>query len=339
MRSASPGTITSIEQAWDRALEEIGAVAGVQAVSGATSLPFQAPTWAPRLLLDGDAPGTWREGIAGYAITPEYFTTLGVARLSGRWFARSDRGDTEAVAIVNQSFVRTQLGSLDPIDLVLRRSDSFGDTPVRIVGVVEDVVQARIEDGPRPAIYVPYTQFPSALQAIVRTSLPVEAIAPDLRRAAARFNPIQPVRDMLTMEERMGAARANPRFQSALIAAFALVAVLLAAAGLYSSLSHWVGRRRRELGLRMALGADRGTVRRMVLGQGLGIALAGLIIGVAGALLSGRALSGLLYGVSPYDPVLLFVAGAVLLLVAGLASFGPARRATAVDPATVLNSQ
>jgi ABC-type antimicrobial peptide transport system permease subunit len=89
----------------------------------------------------------------------------------------------------------------------------------------------------------------------------------------------------------------------------------------------------------MALGADRGTVRRMVLGQGLGIALAGLIIGVAGALLSDRALSGLLYGVSPYDPVLLFVAGAVLLLVAGLASFGPARRATAVDPATVLNSQ
>jgi putative ABC transport system permease protein len=339
LRSASPGTITGIGQAWDLALDEIGAVAGVQAVSGATSLPFQAPTWAPRLLLDGDAPGTWREGIAGYAVTPEYFTTLGIARLSGRWFNRSDRDDTEGVAIVNQTFVRTQLGGLDPIDLVLRRSDSFGETPVRIVGVVEDVVQARIEDGPRPAIYVPYTQFPSALQAIVRASLPPEAIAAELRRAVARFNPIEPVRDMLAMEDRMGAARATPRFQSALISAFALVAVLLAAAGLYSSLSHWVGRRRRELGLRMALGADRGEVRRMVLGQGLGIALAGLIIGVAGALASGRALSGLLYGVSPYDPVLLLVAGAVLLLVAALASFAPARRATAVDPATVLNSQ
>ena len=339
LRSAAPGTITGIGQAWDLALEEIGGVAGVQAVSGANSLPFQAPTWAPRLLLDGDAAGTWREGIAGYAVSPEYFTTLGIVRLSGRWFDRSDRGDTEGVAIVNQIFVRTQLGGLDPIDLVLRRSDSSGEAPVRIVGVVEDVVQARIEDGARPAIYVPYTQFPSALQAIVRTSLPLEAVATDLRRAVARFNPIEPVRDLLAMEDRMGAARANPRFQSALISAFALVAVLLAAAGLYSSLSHWVGRRRRELGLRMALGADRGVVRRMVLGQGLGIALAGLIVGVAGALASGRALSGLLYGVSPYDPVLLLAAGTLLLLVAALASFGPARRATAVDPATVLNSQ
>jgi putative ABC transport system permease protein len=240
---------------------------------------------------------------------------------------------------VNQTFVRTQLGGRDPIDLVVRRSDLLGETPVRIVGVVEDVVQARIEDGPRPAIYVPYTQFNGALQAIVRTSLPPEAIASDLRRAVAGFNPIEPVRDMLAMEDRMGAARATPRFQSVLISAFALVAVLLAAAGLYSSLSHWVGRRRRELGLRMALGADRGEVRRMVLGQGLGVALAGLIVGVAGALASGRALSGLLYGVSPYDPLLLLVAGVVLLLVAALASFAPAHRATAVDPVTVLNSQ
>jgi predicted permease len=339
LRSAPPGTITGVGQAWDLALEEIGAVAGVEAVSGTTSLPFQAPSWTPRILLDGDAPDAWREGIAGYAVTPEYFTTLGIARLSGRWFDRSDRGDTERVTIVNQTFVRTQLGGRDPIDLVVRRSDLLGETPVRIVGVVEDVVQARIEDGPRPAIYVPYTQFNGALQAIVRTSLPPEAIASDLRRAVAGFNPIEPVRDMLAMEDRMGAARATPRFQSVLISAFALVAVLLAAAGLYSSLSHWVGRRRRELGLRMALGADRGEVRRMVLGQGLGVALAGLIVGVAGALASGRALSGLLYGVSPYDPLLLLVAGVVLLLVAALASFAPAHRATAVDPVTVLNSQ
>jgi len=339
MRSSAPGTITDVSQAWDLALEGIGAVAGVEAVSGATSLPFQAPSWAPRLLLDGDAPGTWREGIAGYAVTPEYFSTLGIPRLSGRWFDRSDRGDTEGVAIVNRTFVRTQLGGREPLDLVMRRSDAFGETPVRIVGVVDDVVQARIEDGPRPAIYVPYTQFTGALQAILRTSLPLDVIAPDLRRAVARFNPIEPVRDVMAMDDRMGAARATPRFQSALISAFALVAVLLAAAGLYSSLSHWVGRRQRELGLRMALGADRGDVQRMVLGQGLGVALVGLLLGVAGALASGRALSGLLYGVSPYDPMLLFVAGIMLLFVAVLASYAPARRATSVDPVTVLNSQ
>jgi hypothetical protein len=319
-------------------LEQIGAVPGVEAVSGATSLPFQAPSWSPRLLLDGDAPGTWREGIAGYAVTPEYFTTLGVTRVSGRWFDRSDRGDTEGVAIVNRAFVRTQLGGLDPIDLVLRRSDLAGETPVRVVGVVEDVVQARIEDGPRPAIYVPYTQSPGALHAIVRTPLSPDAIAPELRRAVARFNPIEPVRDLLAVEDRMGAARATPRFQSVLISAFALVAILLAAVGLYSSLSHWVGRRRRELGVRMALGADRRDVRRMVLGQGLGVALAGLLVGVAGALAGGRALSTLLYGVSPYEPTLLLVAGVVLLLVAVVASLAPARRAMAMDPVRALNS-
>jgi predicted permease len=339
MRSSAPGTITDVSQAWDLALELIGAVPGVEAVSGATSLPFQSPSWAPRLLLDGDAPGTWREGIAGYAVTPEYFNTLDIARLSGRWFDRSDRGDTERVAIVNEAFVRTQLGGREAIDAVVRSSSLFGETPVRIVGVVEDVVQARIEDGPRPAIYVPHTQFKGALQAIVRTPLPVDAIAADLRRAIARFNPIEPVRDVVAMEDRMGAARATPRFQSALISAFAFVAVLLAAAGLYSSLSHWVGRRRHELGVRMALGADRGAVRRLVLGQGLGVALAGLLVGMVGALGAGRALSGLLYGVSPYDPALLLVTGIVLLLVAVAASFGPARRATAVDPVTVLNSR
>jgi len=339
MRSSAPGTITDVSQAWDLALGEIGAVAGVEAVSGATSLPFQAPSWAPRLLLEDDAPGTWREGIAGYAVTPEYFATLGITRLSGRWFDRSDRGDTEAVAIVNESFVRTQLDGREPLDLVLRRSDLLGETPVRIIGVVQDVVQARVEDGPRAAIYVPYTQFRGALHAIVRTSLPAEVIAPELRRAVARFNPIEPVRDMLAMRERMGATRADPRFQSTLIASFAVVALLLAAAGLYSSLSHWVGRRRRELGLRVALGADGGCVRRLVLGQGLTVAVAGLLAGIVGALVSGRMIAGLLYDVSSNDPVLLLSTSAVVLVVAAAASFAPARRATTIDPLTVLNSE
>jgi predicted lysophospholipase L1 biosynthesis ABC-type transport system permease subunit len=210
---------------------------------------------------------------------------------------------------------------------------------MRIVGVVEDVVQARVEDGARPAIYVPYTQFKGVLQAAVRTPLPPESIAPDLRRAVARFNPIEPVRDMETMRARMGATRASPRFQSALVVGFALVAVLLAAAGLYSSLSHWVGRRKRELGLRMALGAGRGDVRRMVVGQGVAPAGAGLVVGIIGALASGRVLEGFLYGVSPYDPLVLLGASVALLLVGVVASLVPARRATSVDPVTVLQSE
>lgn len=339
LRSSPPGAINTVSDAWDLALERIAAVPGVDAVAGATSVPFKAPSWTPRLLLEGDAPGTWRDGIAGYAVTPDYFATLGIPLLSGRGFDGSDGPTTEPVAIVNESFVRTQLDGREPLGTVVRRSDTLLETELRIVGVSADAVQARVEDGPRPAVYIPYTQFKGALQAIVRTPLPAGAIATDLRRAVAEFNPIEPVRDMMTMRERMGATRANPRFQAVLVASFAIVAVLLAAAGLYGSLAHWVGRRRRELGLRMAIGADRGAVRRMVLGEGMLVACAGLALGVVGALLSGRVLAGLLYGVRPSDPVLLASAVATLLLVAAAASFVPARRATSVDPVTVLKSE
>ncbi len=210
---------------------------------------------------------------------------------------------------------------------------------MRIVGVVEDVVQSRAEDGPRPAIYVPYTQYLGIAKVVVRTTLPTEVIAPELRRAAARFNPIEPAEDILTMRDRMSATRTTPLFQAMLIAAFALVALLLAAAGLYGSLAHSVGRRQRELGVRMALGADRAGVLRMILGQGMRVSMAGLSVGVLAALVFSRVLSGLLYGVEPHDPATLLMVAVVLVLVSAVACLAPARRATAVDPVTVLKAE
>lgn len=335
MRAAN-GTMTSVAQAWDVALEGVASLPGVEAVAGASALPFQAPSWSPRLLLPGDAPETWREGIAGYAVTPDYFDTLGARILRGRGFEPTDREGTERVALVNASFVRTQLDGADPLGTVLRSSETGLETEMRVVGLVEDIVQARTEDGPRPAIYVPHTQHRAGLQAIVRTGLDRAVVAAELRRVIAGFNPIEPPREILTMRERMGGSRTTPRFQAFLIAAFAGVALVLAATGLAGSLAHSIVGRQRELAVRVAVGARRKAVLAMILTEGMRVSLVGLAIGLVATLGLARFLAGSLYGVKPHDPLTLLTVVAVLLAVCLAACLVPARRATTVDPVKLL---
>ena len=328
---------------WDPVLANLGAVAGVESVAGASNLPFQNPSWAPRLLLPDDAPETMREGIAGYAVTPEYLETMGIGLVQGRGFERFDGADAEQVALVNQSFVRTQLEGRDPMNLVVRRvSETLGGAdeilPMRIVGVVEDVVQARAEEGSRPAIYVPYTQADLA-QIVswwpaIRTELPAGVIVPELRRALAEANLVP--QNLATMSDRMLVTRGTPQFQAMLISAFALVALVLAAAGLYGSLAHAVRRRQRELGVRMALGADRTAVLRMVLSQGMRVAMTGLALGMLATLGLTRVLAGFLYDMEPYDSVTLLGVATVLILVSAAVCLAPAIRATTVDPVRAL---
>ncbi len=279
-------------------------------------------------------------------VTPEYLETLGIEVLQGRGIERQDGPDAEYVVLVNESFVRTQLEGGDPINMLVRRATEgpgAGDDllPMRIVGVVEDVVQGRAEEGSRPAIYIPYTQADLTQLvtrwSVVRTELPTDVIVPELRRALGEIDLLP--QNLSTMRDRMSATRTTPLFQAMLIGAFAFVAMLLAAAGLYGSLAHTVRRRQRELGIRMALGADRTTVLRMVLSQGMRVSITGLAVGMMGTLALARVLSGFLYDMEPYDPVTLLGVGAVLVLVSAAACLAPARRATAVDPVTVLKAE
>jgi putative ABC transport system permease protein len=265
---------------------------------------------------------------------------MSIRLVAGRDIERLDGPDAEPVALVNETFVRTQLEGRDPIDLVVRHAGEGDERSIRIVGVVGDVVQTSADEGPRPAVYMPYTQahWPW-VQAVVRTDLPPETILPELRKAVARFNPVVPPTDVRTMTDRMATTRVTPRFQTMLIGAFALVALLLAATGLYGSLAHSVGRRERELGVRMALGAERIGVLRMVLGQGMKVALPGLVIGMVGTFWSTRVLSGVLYGVEPNDPLTLSGVALILFAVSVAACVLPARRATTVDPVRVLKSE
>lgn len=335
-----------MSQTWDRVREALASVPGVQSAAMANALPFQAPTWAPRLLLPGDAPDVVREGIAGYVVSDGYLETLGTEIVQGRGLGPGDGADAEPVVLVNEAFVRTQLGGQDPLGItVTRRREGLAargeQVTMRIVGVVEDVVQARVEDGPRPAVYLPYRQADlpqlGSFWSVVRSDLAPEALAPELRTVLAATD--RTPRVVEAMESRMAETRATPRFQTFLIGAFAAVAMLLAAAGLHGSLAHAVRRRQRELGVRIALGADRGSVLRMVLAQGLKVAGAGLALGIAGTLAMSGVLEAFLYGMEPYDPLTLAGVALVLILVSAVACLAPARRATAVDPVRVLGAE
>jgi putative ABC transport system permease protein len=344
-----PGDIQSFYRRWDPVLAAHASVAGVTSAEGASAIPFLAPTWAPRLRLPDDGLDAVREGIAGYAVTPGFLPMMGIEVRRGRGFGPEDGYDAERVVLVNEAFVRTQLDGEDAIGLMLTRDPegpglmgaSRGPIAMRVVGVVEDVVQTRAEDGARPAVYLPYAQadVPQLIQwwSVVRTDRPGQAVIPELRAATAGTD--VRLQNVGTMAERIALTQITPRFQAMLIGAFALVALLLAAVGLHGSLAHTVRRRQRELGVRIALGADRSSVLRMVMGQGMRLSVVGLALGVAGTLAMTRVLGSFLYDMQPWDPRTLLGVAAVLLLVCAVACFAPARRATAVDPVRVLQAE
>jgi putative ABC transport system permease protein len=331
---------------WDPVLAAQAAVPGVRSVGGASGVPFQAPTWAPRILVPGDAADVTREGIAGYAITPGYLETMGSEILAGRAIGAEDGQDGERVVLVNEAFVRTQLDGAEAVGMILTMDPEgnvgapSGPVPMRIVGVVEDMVQTRAEDGPRPAIYIPYSQAgPQQLiqwWSVVRTDRAAEEVIPELR-ASLTGSQVRP-ENVTTMADRIATTQVTPRFQTLLIGAFAGVALLLAAAGLHGSLAHTVRRRQRELGVRMALGADRASVLRMVMRQGMRLSVIGLALGLAGTLALTRVLASFLFDMQPYDPPTLLGVAIILLLVCAAACLAPARRATAVDPVRVLQA-
>ncbi|MEM7414885.1 MAG: ABC transporter permease [Gemmatimonadota bacterium] len=325
---------------WDRVIEEVSTVRGVRAVGGVSNPPFQSPSWAPRLLLPGDPPDLWREGVAGFAITPNYLETIGSSIVAGRPFDRGDGPDAEPVVLVNSAFVQAHLEGEEPLDLVLRHVEGGEESSMRVVGVVENVVQTSADEGPRPAMYVPHTQVEwPFVNVVVRSSDDPTVLVRELRNAVARFSPVIPPQDLRTMSDRMASTRTNPRFQAFLIGAFASIALLLAAAGLYGTLAHNVRRREREIGVRLALGSARRGVIEMVLRDGLGIVVVGLAIGIVGALGATRVLTDALFAVEPNDPLTLAGVALVLLAVAVIACLLPARRASSVDPVEVLRSE
>lgn len=318
---------------WDETLAQVRAVPGYTDVAAGSNLPFQSPNWAPAVLLPGEGPETMRSGVAGYAVSPNYFTALGIALHRGRAFESGDRADSRPVVVVNEAFVRTHLGDREPLGMALRFREGSSFSEVIVVGVVGNTVQGVPEDGFLPAVYIPYaqTEWPEAWVFARATGNPMNGLS-DVRRKIAEVNAYIPPRDVNTMTEHIGQTRTGPRFNATLALAFGLVSLLLAAGGLYGTLTFGVRRRAKEIGVRMAMGASRRSVLGLILGHGLRLTMAGASLGLVAALLSGSLLQRFLFDVRPTSLPALAVVTLCLLVVATLACLAPALAASRVDP-------
>lgn len=319
-----------------RVLESLREVPAVASVAAVTSLPmstigsdFTRPYWPEHARPDGNAVPSASVRMA----TPGYFTTLGLPVVAGREFADRDDAAAPRVVVVNQTLARAAWGTDDPVGRRLVLDYQRGPYPYEVVGVVRD---ARV-DGPRsepvPEIFIPHAQNPYlVMNVIARTTVDPVTVAQTARANALRVDPDQPVHSVTTMTQLLGDAVQLDRFAMLLISLFAVAGLVTAAAGVYALLAYTVAERRREIALRMALGASPQRVARAIVTESLVLAAAGGAIGLVAAVAGSRFARTLLFGVAPQDPVTLVSAVLVLLVVVAAASGFPARRAALVDP-------
>lgn len=271
-------------------------------------------------------------------VSPKYFTTLGVPLLRGRFFTENDRDGAPPVVIINEALARQYFAEQDPIGKRLKSGTASSDNPwMEIVGVVGNVKYSGLEAKQEPAFYFSFFQYPIRFMYLaVRTDANPAALLPAIQSEVSSLDKDLPVARVRTMDQLLSESVAQPRFRTLLLAIFAGVALLLAAVGIYGVISYSVTQRTHEFGIRMALGANSGDIVKMVVGQGLMLALIGEAIGLAGAYAATRLLEGLLFNVSATDTMTFVSIAALLTATAFLGSYVPARRATKVDPMVAL---
>jgi predicted permease len=329
-------------------LERVRALPGVVSAAYVSHLPLSGRGGIYTLIIEGRPT---RAGVAMEAghrqISPDYFDAFGIPLRQGRVFDERDTLQTQPVAIINETMARHFWLDESPLG---KRFALYHDVqrrflpPLTIVGVVGDVKQSGLETDIRPELYLPHAQvthnsfsIPSYL--VVRTTGDSMSLATAARNSVNSIDPDLPVADIRTMEERRDELVVQRRLRMTLLAAYAGLALLLAAVGIYGALSHFVAQRAAEIGVRMALGAQAGDVLRFVLQRGMRLALVGIGLGLLASFALMRLMKGLLFGVSATDPLTFGVIASLLLVVALAACFIPARRATKADPLAALRSE
>jgi len=270
------------------------------------------------------------------AVSPSYFGTMGIPLLKGRVFTDYDNVDGPRVVMIDETLAREFFPNQDPVGHHLQIPDAT--RPAReIVGVVGGVRDTGFDQQPRPTIYFPYLQSPDqTVSLVVRTAAGPGTILPAIKNAIWSVDKDQPVFDVKTMDEIISGVVSAQRLAFVLLGIFALLALALAAVGIYSVTSYAVGQRTHEIGIRMALGAEKSDVLRLIVGHGLALALMGVAIGLGAALLLSHLLASILYGVRPTDPATYAGVSLLVMLASILAGYLPARRAAKVDPMTAL---
>jgi predicted permease len=266
-------------------------------------------------------------------ISPEYFKVMQAPLLRGRSFAEGDEDGKQLVAIIDETTARKFWPTRDPLGRLLR----FGQDPTKpwtvVVGIVQDIKNDGLDTAGIPHIYVPIYQGPRRdLCIVLRTSLPAKVLEPQIRQQVQSIDPGLPIFNVSSMDDVLDRSLASRRFSAELVGGFAGVALLLASIGIYGLLAYMVGQRSREIGLRMALGARRWDVLKLILRKGAVLAGVGIVAGVIVSAAIASIMASLLYGVHPHDLVVFLAVPLLLFVVAVLASYFPARRATKVDP-------
>jgi predicted permease len=275
-------------------------------------------------------------------ISPDYFRLIQTPLVEGRFFTEDDENGKLPVAIIDEATARRYWGpDHDPVGRRLRIRFRFGQNPVSpwstVVGVVKNIKHDGLDVDGVPHVYVPLNQFLGrSLSLALRTSLPTSTLEAQIRGAIQSVDPGLPVFNVTSMDEVLDASLASRRFSANLVAGFAGGALLLASIGIYGLLAYMVGQRSREIGLRLALGAQRADVLRLVLGKGVVLAGLGIVTGMIFSASAASMMASLLYGIRPHDPAVFLIVPLLLLAVAVLASYLPARRATKVDPMIAL---
>ena len=326
-----------------RALEQIETLPGVRSAGLISSLPLKAQVWGDTISKEGDTrPRAERPGAHFRFVSERYFETMGIALRQGRFPTSRDR--SHKVALVSESAARKVWPGENPLGKLLRNDPR--PEWVEVIGVVADVRTDSLEKQPPMMVYVPYWDgaywqggvWGNATY-VIRTSQDPSTMANAVRSAMRKLDAELPLANVLTMREILSESVGSRRFQTLLAGVFAGAALLMACLGIYGVISYSVTRRTNEIGIRIALGAQAPQVSMLVLRQGIQPVLGGLVVGVAAALAAGQLISSFLFGTEPRDPAAISAVVVMLLLVAAVACWAPARRASRIDPMAALRNE
>jgi len=323
-----------------RALERVAAAPGVESATAATALPMMQVNWNAEFAIEGrSGEETQRETVSYVAVTPGYFETIGAGVRRGRGFTPTDDLAAPPVVLISEALEKRYFKGESAIGQHLKMTVGHKEMRAEVVGVARDIAQMRPEEAPRAVIYQPHAQRPWPFLAFaVKVRGTPAAYEGAVRRAFYETDPELPMERVMPLGALLERVLAQQRLAMVLLLIFSALAVVLAMVGLYGVLQMAVAQRSREIGIRMALGAGTGDVLRLVLGQGLGLTVAGVAAGLAVAPLTSRMMKQMIYGVEPLDPATFASVGGLVALFALLASAVPAWRATGVDPGRALRA-
>ena len=321
--------------------ERLRGIAGVQSVGGVSQLSLETSGYTSDFTLEGWPSGTYGSEVAHRRVTPEYFRTMRTSVLAGRVITADDRADSPQVVVINEAFARKHFPGQDPVGkrVAFDRVPDSTTTWNTIVGVVKSQHQTKLSLEPQIEVFEPVTQSPSGLYMVLRTAGDPASLGPAVRRVVGELDPALAIESMRTMEEVRARSLARERFLTTLLLVFAGVGLALAVVGVYGVMAHMARRRVREMGIRLALGAQANDVRWLVVRNGVRLVVIGLVIGTAGALVATRTMQAMLFGVAPKDPLTFVAVPVVLILTALVATWVPATYASRADPATALRAE